>query len=111
VKSTAENLQLWEQWIRERVQNGMTIGEWCEKNGVSKHRYKYWNQRVRKSQQRGEETTFADITSIISPVDTASQNPVVTSDFQIFFNSFQVSVPCNFSPNSLAELMKVLREL
>ena len=100
MKSTAENLQLWEQRIRERVQNGM-----------SKHQYNYWNQLVRKSKKRGEETTFADITSIISPVDTVSQNPVVTSDFQISFNSFQVSVPCNFSPNSLAELMKVLREL
>lgn len=109
--STAEDLQLWEQRIKERVQNGMTIGEWCEKNGVSTHRYKYWNQRVRKSQKTGEETTFADITPIISSVDTASQNPVVTSDFQIFFNSFQVRVPFNFNPNSLAELMKVLREL
>ena len=109
--STAENLQLWDQRIRERVQNGMTIGEWCEKNGVSKHRYKYWNQRVRKSQKKGEETIFADITSIISSVDTVSQNPVVISDFQIFFKSFHVSVPCNFSPNSLAGLMKVLRDL
>lgn len=111
MKSTAENLQLWEQRIRERVQDGMTIGEWCEKNGVSKHRYKYWNQRVRKRQKRDEETTFADITSIISSVDTVSQNPVVTSDFQISFKSFHVRVPFNFSPNSLAELMKVLREL
>lgn len=111
MKSTAENLQLWEQRIRERVQNGMTIGEWCEKNGVSKNQYNYWNQRVRKSQKTGKETTFVDITPIISPVDTVSQNPVVTSDFQIFFNSFQVSVPCNFSPNSLAGLMKVLQEL
>ncbi|GAB6154746.1 hypothetical protein JCM17380_34960 [Desulfosporosinus burensis] len=109
--STAEDLQIWEQRIRERVQNGMTIGEWCEKNGVSKHRYKYWNQRVRKRQKPGEETTFADITPIISSVDTVSQNPAVTSDFQIFFKSFHVSVPCNFSPNSLAGLMKVLREL
>ena len=111
MKSTAENLQLWEQRINERVRNGMTIGEWCEKNGVSKNQYNYWNQRVRKSQKRGEETTFADITSIISSVDTVSQNPVVTSDFLIFFESFHVRVPFNFSPNSLAELMKVLREL
>ncbi|ODA38836.1 hypothetical protein DSBG_4390 [Desulfosporosinus sp. BG] len=89
----------------------MTIRDWCEKNGVSKNQYNYWNQRVRKSQKTGKETTFVDITPIISPVDTESQNPVVTSDFQIFFNSFQVRVPFNFSPNSLAELMKVLREL
>ena len=54
MKSTAENLQLWEQRIRERVQNGMTIVEWCKKNGVSKNQYNYWNQRVRKSQNQSK---------------------------------------------------------
>ncbi|KLU66797.1 hypothetical protein DEAC_c14650 [Desulfosporosinus acididurans] len=28
MKSTAKTLQLWEQRIKERVQNGLTIGEW-----------------------------------------------------------------------------------
>lgn len=111
MKSTGENLLLWEQRIRERVQNGMTIGEWCKKNGVSKHQYNYWNHRVRKKQKPGEEMTFADITPILSTADTVRQNSGSTSDFQIFFKSFRVTVPCNFNPTSLAGLMKVLQEL
>jgi len=111
VKSTAEKLQLWEQRIRERIQTGMTIGEWCKKNGVSKSQYNYWNRRVREKQKTGEETSFADITPILSPDDAARQNPVFTSDFQIFFKSIRVTVPGSFNPAALAGLMKVLQEL
>jgi hypothetical protein len=111
LKSTAENLELWEQRIKERIQNGMTIEEWCKKNGMSKHQYNYWNQQVRKRRKTVEETTFADITPILSPADTAKQNPVMKSDFQVFYKSFHVSVPCNFHPAALAGLMKVLQEL
>lgn len=49
MKSTAENLQLWEQRINERVQSGMTIEEWCKKNGVGESQYNYWNRRVRET--------------------------------------------------------------
>lgn len=111
MKSTDENLQIWEQRIRERIQGGMTIEEWCKKNGLSKHQYNYWNQRLRALRKTGEEVTFADLTPILSEVDTPKQNQVLTSDYQIFFKSFQVSVPSKFNPSSLAELMKVLQEL
>ena len=111
MKSTDKNLQIWEQRIRERIENGMTIEEWCKKNGVSKHQYNYWNHRVHALKKTGEEVTFADLTPILSEVDTTREKPLSTSDFQIFFKSFQVSVPSKFTPSSLAELMKVLQEL
>ena len=97
MKSTDENLQIWEQRIRERIQGGMTIEEWSKKNGISKHQYNYWNQRVRALKKAGEEVTFADLTPILSEVDTTRQTPVLTSDYQIYFKSFQVSVPGKFN--------------
>jgi hypothetical protein len=41
VKSTIENLLLWEQRIDERARSGMTIEDWCKKNGITKHKYHY----------------------------------------------------------------------
>lgn len=111
MKSTAENLQLWEQRINERVQSGMTIEEWCKKNGVSKHKYNYWNQRVRKGRKADEGTTFADITPILLPSNTPNQDSSLMPDFQIFFKSVRVTVPSHFNPAALAGLMKVLQEL
>ncbi len=109
MKSTAENLLLWEQRIQERIQNGLTIIDWCKKNGVSKHQYNYWNQRVREKQKADAVMTFADITPILSAADPISLKPA--SDFQVFFKNIQVSVPGNFNPAALAGLMKVLQQL
>ncbi len=111
MKTTAENLLFWEQQITERVRNGMTIGEWCERNGVSKYQYYYWNRRVREKEEMAGETAFADIAPILSTTDIAGQNSVPTSHFQIFFKSIQVTVPGDFNPTALAGLMKVLQEL
>lgn len=61
MNSTAEKLQLWEQRIKDRIQGGMMIGQWCKKNGVSKHQY-YWNHRIHEKEKIGGETAFADIT-------------------------------------------------
>ena len=44
--STNENLLLWEQWINEKNKSGITVKEWCEKNGISKHKYNYWNHKI-----------------------------------------------------------------
>jgi hypothetical protein len=46
MKSTNENLFLWEQLINERNKCDMTVKEWCEKKGFSKHKYNYWNHKI-----------------------------------------------------------------
>jgi len=106
LKSTAENLLLWEQRIKEKAKAGMTIKEWCKKNSVSKQQYHYWNRRVQQKQKL-ERMPFADVTAILS--NTTTQSPVPSSDFQIIFHDIRVVVPNDFHPEALAELMKVLR--
>jgi hypothetical protein len=111
VRATAENLKIWERRIKERVQAGMTIEDWCHKSGVSIHQYHYWNKRVRKNQKAGEEIGFTDVSSILSPRSTAGQNPRSASDFRILFKGVQVTMPETFNPAALTGLIKVLREL
>jgi len=71
---------------------------------MSKHQYYYWNLWIREKQKTDEEMTFTDITSIFKKTDTARANPVLFSDFQIFFNGIRVTVPSNFNPAALAGL-------
>jgi len=111
MRSTAENLVLWEQRIKERVQTGITIDDWCNKSGVSMHQYNYWNKRVREKQKAGEEMVFTDVSPILSMNGTARQNPGSAFDFQILFKGMQVTVPDTFNPAVLARLMKVLQSL
>lgn len=110
--SAAENMQLWEQRIKERIQAGMTIGEWCKKNGISKHQYYYyWNRRVHKKEKATVETGFAEVTPILTSGNKASKDPAPTTDFQIFFKSIRINVPSEFNAAALTELMKVLQKL
>lgn len=109
LKSTAEDLFLWEQRINERTKSGMTIEEWCKKNDISKHKYLYWNHKIKKNKKSDNEMAFAEITSIIS--DESKSIQAKPDDFQIFFKNMQVTVPSSFNEDSLAGLMKVLQQL
>lgn len=109
MKSTTENLILWEQRIKEKVQSQMTVEEWCKRNGMSKHQYNYWNRRVRKNQRSAEEMSFAEITPILTSSNTGRNAFIPSSDFQIFIHDIRVIIPSDFRPESLAGLLKVLR--
>jgi hypothetical protein len=112
VRPTNENLLLWEQRINERIRSGMTIVDWCEKNGISKHKYHYWNHHIRQNQKSDKEVAFAEVTPILSNTDDETQsNPDKYADFQVFLNNIQVTVPSNFNPGALTGLLKVLKEL
>ena len=107
--NTSQNMLLWGQRIRERKESGMTIEQWCEQKGISKHIYNYWNQRVRKNQKKKEGVTFAEVTSMCK--HTGSNKQKATSDLQLFFKDIRIAIPHNFNKNSLADLPEVLRQL
>ena len=110
--STNKNLLLWEQRINERNKSGMTVKEWCEKNGISKHKYNYWNHKIITIKEMPvEEMTFTEITPILSEGDNLLSNSNKSDDFQVLYKDIQVTIPSNFNQNSLAGLMKVLQEL
>lgn len=111
MRSTAEDLLLWEKRINERTLSRMTIEDWCKKNGISKHKYHYWNHRIREKQKSNKEDMFAEITPILSNADDTISSSAKAADFQIFFKNIQITVPTNFNPVSLTGLMKVLQEL
>jgi len=112
VKDITENLLLWEQRIKERTKSGMTIEQWCSENELSKHKYHYWNHRIKKNNQKQDrDMTFAEVTPILSSAGPGVQRADIPSDFQLFFKDIQVTIPSNFNKDSLAELLKVLQQL
>jgi hypothetical protein len=111
LRSTTEDLLLWEQRINERAKSGMSVSKWCKNNGISKNRYHYWNHKIINSQNLNNEVSFAEITPILSNTKGSISTSAESDDFQIFFKNIQVTIPSNFNQTSLAGLMKVLQEL
>jgi len=111
VKSIDENLLLWEQRVKERIQSGMKVEDWCEKNNITKHQYYYWYHKISEQQNAGEEIAFADITPTLLNNKKIKNVSIPSCDFQVLFKGIQVTVPDNFNPDALAGLMKVLQSL
>jgi len=111
VRTTNENLLLWEQRIKERIQSGMKVEEWCVKNNVKKNQYYYWYHQIHKKQNAGEEIAFADITQTFLDNEDIKKVSVPSCDFQVFFKDFQITVPSDFNADALKGLMKVLQAL
>lgn len=111
LKTTTENLLLWEQRINERAKSGIPVSEWCKNNEISKSKFHYWNHKISKKQKPDTEITFAEITPTLSTAEEAILNLDKSDDFQISFKDIHVTVPSNFNQTSLAGLMKVLQEL
>lgn len=108
--SEDENMLLWKQHIDERNKSGMTVKDWCEKNGLSKHKYNYWNHKIITKEKPIEEMVFTEVTPILSERSHLLSNSNKCDDFQILYKDMQVTVPSNFNKNSFAGLMKVLQE-
>lgn len=48
-KVTAEyRLSQWAQVIKERQESGQTIKDFCEEKGISRHKFFYWQNKLRK---------------------------------------------------------------
>lgn len=105
-----ENLLNWERLINERIQSGMKVEDWCKKNNITKHKYYYWHHKIGK-QENAEGIEFAEVTPINLNNKEKSNVPVTTCDFQVLYKDIQVTVPDNFNPDALAELLKVLQAL
>lgn len=113
--SNPEDLILWEKRIKEKNKSGMSVSEWCKINKITKHKYYYWNNKLKenidKDKKLDDEMKFTEITSIISNSNELEPNQRKSDDFLILFNNVQVTVPSNFNQDSLAGLMKVLQQL
>lgn len=105
LKSTTQDMALWKQRIKTRVESGLSASEWCKTNKISKNKY-YWNHKINKTQISNNEIEFIEVTSIITDVYESKSPQVKSDDFQILFDNIQVTVPSNFSEDSLARLMK-----
>ncbi len=120
-----KDLELEKRWrikFDEYKKSGQSVKGWCKENGIVPTTFRYWLKRF---ESLGEippsKAQFAKITlesngtnnakstncETFSKADTKTQY----SDFQVFFNNIRLTVPVNFCPVSLIELMKVLKAL
>ena len=69
----SEKFILWKQRLEEIKQSDLTVDEWCNRNGVSKHAYYYWRKKILDSiNDDNKNTCFAEVTHLmVTPEDNS----------------------------------------
>lgn len=108
IQSVKQNVQMsqWAEIIRDRVDSGSTIKEYCDSHGLSRNAYFYWLRKLRKSAMQNNSMTFAELTA---PEDEAKAIPTVSKDdfkTKIELNVAGVRIAVNEStPKDLLEMV------
>jgi len=50
-KRITEEIRLshWAQVVRERIEQGISIKDYCESQGIKRHKYFYWQRKLREA--------------------------------------------------------------
>ena len=93
----------WAEMIRCRNESGLTVADWCERNGVKLKTYYYRLKRVREALCSGVE--HHDIVS----VDLESENIAESQRIELSVGSITVLLPDSFNADTLKRLLGVLQ--
>ena len=97
----------WERRIAHFKASGMTQTKWCEENGESIHKLKYWLYKIER-QKRNENEKSNWVSMIIE--DETTPDPSDTT-LQIKIGQATIEVKPEFNPALLADVVKLLKTI
>lgn len=91
-------LQNWAAEVRACRESGLTVVEWCEKNGIKPKNYYYHLKRLRESEieQNGSEYQFSN-----QSVVGVGKLPVSDDRIEISNGRINISLPSDIMPELL----------
>ena len=99
-----ENLELWQERIRECRNSGMTVTDWCAKEGLSDKTYYYWLRKLKRLQEaeaQPQQCTFYEIHQ--------SSRGKVEISATLHYGGIHVDVYTGADEETLLRLCRVLR--
>ena len=104
--------QRWRERIEEYRQSGMSVKAWCLQNGLKNNAYHYWVKKFKvMDKQGGEDSTFAEVVLLQENKNSTKETLSPKAEFSVSFGDYSIGIPEGFNPVTLAELVKVLRNL
>ncbi len=70
--TTNIRIQQWTAVFKAKAESGLTVDEYCERNGISRNAYYYWLRRARNTALEHTQTTFVELNI---PTDEAALQP------------------------------------
>lgn len=99
----------WEIRFEEYKQSGLSINAWCTKNSFKASTFHYWIKKFKVSDRiiPTEKTQFAEV--VLECCN--GYNTIESKKLYLSYGSYTINIPDSFNPNTLTELLKVLKNL
>ena len=99
----------WEIRFKEYKQSGLSINAWCSKNGFKASTFHYWIKKFKASEQivPAVKTQFAEV--VLECCN--ANNKVDSKKLSLSYGSYTIDIADSFNPDTLTELLKVLKNL
>ncbi|HEX2925828.1 MAG TPA: hypothetical protein VHP38_06170 [Ruminiclostridium sp.] len=103
----------WKERFEEYKQSGLSIKAWCLKNGLKNTTFKYWINKFNKSEKEvlASDTNFVEVLLPSSNINNKTLSESSASTLTLSYSSYSIGIADGFNPETLAELMKVLKKL
>lgn len=112
-------LQQWRTIIQERNNSGLTVNEYCHRNGLSRNSYFYWLRLVRKELLEPQQSPsgFVELgmtvenNTIVPCVTPISAPEMESSQLTLALNGIVIQVTDHTSSELLARTIEVIRHV
>ena len=104
----------WAQAVQERVANGESIRAYCQRTGISRNTYFYWQRRLREAAVRQMPGTSTAPSRALAPSGWAiceETKAAGESGITVEIGKCRVAVGADASSEQLAKVCRVLMSL
>ena len=119
--ATEYRLAQWTQLIQERVAGGESIKDFCQRRGVSRQAYFYWQRKIREAaveqivaageQKNSHHEIMPDGWARLEAPEDINRKQIGSAGLTIEIGGYKVSVDESTAPELLVKVCRVLKSL
>lgn len=114
-KETKElRLAQWAGIIKEQKQSGLTVKDWCSRNGITKDAYYYWQKKLRKEVYEAinpHESIFAPVPNEVLLEQTSMSEQKCTTSVTLRKGKVTVEITdCSINPDIITLIREVITD-
>lgn len=108
MRHSRKNAQQWQALIQDQKSSGLTIRNWCDKNGINQSCFFYWKRRLLAKAE--QEVCFAEMSLV-----NVSKDPVPTAapfdaPVHIQYKEFEILVGTVATRAQIVSVLEALKQ-
>ena len=102
----------WRMIFSQRLQSGLSVRKWCEKNNFKYDTYKYWEKKIRRMDSEPEsfpvtEQTFIELPPFSQELPATSESPSI----EVRYHEFHVGIHKNADMGQVSGALRLLQSI